>query len=283
MPMVGVATSLVMRVATSRGIPSSTMRGNSGLVERDGVTQQPVDGLCGLALHLVAAHAMHRLRRQADVSDDRNLRVDNAADEGNAPGAALDLHRLGTTFLDEARGVLQRLAAARVIGAEGHVGHQKCVPHGAAHGASVVQHLVHGDRKSAVIAEHHLGERVSDQDHVYAGFIGKARGGVIVGGERNDGLVVALFFRESVYGNALAEIASSDAHDSSSVAPPGGCRLCAEARVADGINRGDCSRSERTKATFGESLNGTPLWPNHTQTGNSDCAIIDYSANPLQP
>ncbi len=64
---------------------------------------------------------------------------------------------------------------------------------------------------------------------------------------------LALLFREGLHGDALAEIAGSDAHDSSSVAPPGGCRLCAEARVADGINRGDCSRSERTKATLGEA------------------------------
>ncbi len=137
---------------------------------------------------------MHRLRRESDVSDDGNLRVDDAADERNARGAALDLHRFGTAFLDEAHGVLQRLAAARVIGTEGHVGHQKRVAHGAAHGAGVVQHLIHGDRQSAVIAEHHLGERVSDQDQVHAGFIGKAGGGVIVGGEGDDGLVACASF-----------------------------------------------------------------------------------------
>ena len=99
-----------------------------------------------------------------------------------------------------------------MIGAEGHVSHQKGVLHGAAHGAGVMQHLVHGDRQGAVIAEHDLGERVSDEDEVHAGFIGQARGGVIVGGERDDGLVLALLLRQGVDGDALAEIAGSDAH-----------------------------------------------------------------------
>ena len=174
--------------------------------------QQGVDGGRGLALHLVAAHAVHGLGRESDVADDRNLRVEDAADDGKARDSALDFDRLGAAFLDEAHGVLHRLAAAGVIGAEGHVCHQEGVVHGAAHGAGVMQHLLHGDRQGAVIAEHDLGKRVSDQDEIHAGFIGQARGGVIVGGKRDDGFALALLLRQGLHGDALAEIAAGDAH-----------------------------------------------------------------------
>ena len=84
-------------------------RGNPGSVERGGVGEQRVDGMRGFALHLVAAHAVHGLGSEPDVSDDRNLGVDDAADERNAGDAALDFHRFGAAFLDEAHGVLNRL------------------------------------------------------------------------------------------------------------------------------------------------------------------------------
>jgi len=40
-----------------------------------------------------------------------------------------------------------------------------------------------------------------------------------------------------LYGDTLAKIACGNAHNSSSVAPRGGCRLCAGARVFNGMNR----------------------------------------------
>ena len=49
--------------------------------------------------------------------------------------------------------------------------------HGAADGAGVMQHLIHGDRQSAVITENDLGERIADKDEIDSGFIGQARGG----------------------------------------------------------------------------------------------------------
>jgi hypothetical protein len=76
----------------------------------------------------------------------------------------------------------------------------------------MVQHLFHGDRQSAVIAEDDLGERVADEDEIDVGFIGKAGGGVVVGGEGNDGLVLALLVGKGLDGDAMAEIAGGDAH-----------------------------------------------------------------------
>ena len=72
---------------------------------------------------------------------------------------------------------------------------------GAAHGARVVQHLVHGDGQRVFVAEHDHGEGVADEDEVDAGFVDQAGGGVVVGGERGDGLALALHFCQRRNGN----------------------------------------------------------------------------------
>ena len=83
-----------------------------------------------------------------------------------------------------------------MIAAEGHVGDDERAADGAANGAGVVQHLVHGDGEGVFVAEDDHGERVADQDEVDAGFIHQARGCVVVRGERGDGLrTVASFQR----------------------------------------------------------------------------------------
>ena len=46
-----------------------------------------------------------------------------------------------------------------------------------------------------------MAERVADQDEVDAGLVDKARGGVVVGGERGDGLALALHFAERGHGD----------------------------------------------------------------------------------
>jgi len=47
------------------------------------------------------------------------------------------------------------------------------------------------------MAENDHGERVADQKQVDAGFVHKAGTGVVVGGERGDGLALALHFTEA--------------------------------------------------------------------------------------
>ena len=92
-------------------------------------------------------------------------------------------------------------ATDAVIAAEGHVGDDERAAHGAAHGAGVVQHLVHGDGEGVFVAEHDHGERVADQDQVDAGLVDQARGGIVVGGERGDGLALALHLSECGHGD----------------------------------------------------------------------------------
>ena len=98
---------------------------DAGAVEGGGIGQQSVNGGRRLALDLVAAHAMDGLRRESNVSDDGNFGFDDAADERDARGSAFDFDGFGAAFLDEAHGVFKRLVSAGVVGAEGHVSHEK--------------------------------------------------------------------------------------------------------------------------------------------------------------
>ncbi len=133
------------------------------------------------------------------MADDGNLGFDERADELDA--RAFDLDGFGAGLLDEADGVGDGLGDRAVIAAEGHVGHDERAAHGAAHGARVVQHLVDGDGQRVFVAEDDHGERVADEDEIDAGLVDKARGGVVVGGERGDGLALALHLAERGHGD----------------------------------------------------------------------------------
>ena len=85
----------------------------AGVFERAGVGGEAVDGVEGLALHAIAAHAVDGLRREADVGDDGDFGVGEAADEFGAGAAAFDLDGLGAGFLDEAEGVARGVVERR--------------------------------------------------------------------------------------------------------------------------------------------------------------------------
>ena len=133
------------------------------------------------------------------MADDGNLACDQRADQFDA--RAFDLDGFSAGFFDKADGVGDALGDRAVIAAEGHVGHHQRATHGAAHGARVVQHLVHGDGERVFVAEDHHGQRVADKDEIDAGLVDQPRGGVVVGGERGDGLALALHLAECGHGD----------------------------------------------------------------------------------
>ena len=96
------------------------------------------------------------------MADDGNFRLGEGADQLDA--RAFDLDGFGAGLLDEANGVGEALGDRAVIAAEGHVGDDQRAAHGAAHGAGVVQHLIHGDGEGVFVAQNHHGQRVADQD-----------------------------------------------------------------------------------------------------------------------
>ena len=199
----------------------------AGLGKSEGIGLKLARSFSGAGLHAIATHAVHALRRQAEMADHGNFGIRESADELDA--RAFDLDGFGAGLLDEADGVGESLGDRAVIAAEGHVGHDERAADGAADGACVVEHLVNGDGKRIFVAEDDLGERIADKDEIDACLIDKARGGVVVGGERGDGLALTLHFTERGHGDFWEGIAGlrearvrgkiGEAHVFSSAAP----------------------------------------------------------------
>jgi hypothetical protein len=126
------------------------------------------------------------------VTDDGNLRIGEGADQLNA--RAFDLDGFGAGFFYKTHGVGQAFGDGAVIAAKRHVGHHQGAANGAADGAGVVEHFIHGDGQGVFVTEDDHGQRVANQKQVDASFVGKARGGVVVRGERGDGLALPLHF-----------------------------------------------------------------------------------------
>ena len=128
-------------------------------------------------LHTVPAHAVDRLRRQADVGHDRDVDGSERGDGVRHGDAALELHRLGAAFLDQAAGVAQRILRAHLVGEERQVADEQRPLPRARHHAAVVDHLVERHRQGRVESLDDHAERVADQDDVDARMVDDATEG----------------------------------------------------------------------------------------------------------
>src|SRR3954469_606219 len=96
-------------------------REGTRLLDRDRIGQQAPSRLARLALGLdLAAHAVLRLGRPADMALDGDAGLDEGFDDPGAPDATLDLHGLYAAVAEEAAGVLDRLVN-RGVRQERHV------------------------------------------------------------------------------------------------------------------------------------------------------------------
>ena len=86
---------------------------HAGAIERNRIAHELLDRVQRLALNLVAAHDVDRLRREPDVSGDGNLGVDHAADHVHALLAAFHLDRLGAAFFHKAGGIVNGFVRGR--------------------------------------------------------------------------------------------------------------------------------------------------------------------------
>ena len=151
MPMVGMGRAAVICGGGFAGNAFKNDGAGAGLGKRESIGLKLAHGFSGAGLHAIAAHAVHALRREAEMADDGNFGIGEGADELDA--RAFDLDGFGAGLLDEADGVGDALGDRAVIAAEGHVGHDERAAHGAAHGARVVEHLVDGDGERVFVAE----------------------------------------------------------------------------------------------------------------------------------
>ncbi len=136
----------------------------AGLFHCVGVFQKLAGRIGGLALHLEAAQSVDALRREADVGAHGNLAVDDGADAVGHLHAALQLHGIGAGLLHETPGVHHGIAHARLVGHEGHIHDDERVLRAARHRCTVVNHVLHSDRHGVAQAQHHVAERIADED-----------------------------------------------------------------------------------------------------------------------
>jgi hypothetical protein len=130
-----------------------------------GIFHQLARGIA-TALDLEAAQAQHRLRGQAQVRADRNLALDQVADDVDLEAGTFDLDHLGTGLQQLQRGIQRAFRGG--IGAERQVGHQQRTLQHAGHGAGVVDHVGHGHRQGRIMTLHDHAQRIADQDQVDA-------------------------------------------------------------------------------------------------------------------
>jgi hypothetical protein len=96
----------------------------AGFLQGQGIVLQALRGGFALALHLVAAERMHRLRRQADVAADRDAALDEKATVGGHFLAAFELDHL-RAGRHQRDGVAEGLFRRFLVAAEGHVGNDE--------------------------------------------------------------------------------------------------------------------------------------------------------------
>ncbi|KAG1386546.1 hypothetical protein G6F59_016805 [Rhizopus arrhizus] len=93
---------------------------------------------------------------------DRDLALDQIADDVDLEAGTFDLDHLGTGLQQLQRGI-QR-AFGRSVGAKRQVGPQQRTLQYAGHGAGVVDHVGHGHRQGRIMALHDHPQRIADQD-----------------------------------------------------------------------------------------------------------------------
>ena len=163
-PTVGIVSLPVIWVASSAGTISITTANAPASCDGDRV----VDGLLGgvaAALDAEPAEAVHALRGEADVRHHRDAGRRQRGDLVGHPLAALQLDRVRAGLLEEARRGGEGLCGASLVAAERQVGDYQRMRRTAHHAADQRDQLVDGHRHGGVVAVHHVGGGVADQEH----------------------------------------------------------------------------------------------------------------------
>jgi hypothetical protein len=149
--------------------PLSTNSERPGFIEGDGIGDEAICLLGGLALLFVAALLDHTLGQHADVADEGDACLHDGFDLGDEGGAALELHGICTGG-DEAAGIVEGLTGG-VVAVRGQIAQDGGAGGATADGGDVVDHHVHGDAGGVWQAEDDHAEGVADEKEVGAGLI----------------------------------------------------------------------------------------------------------------
>ena len=198
MPIVGIASVLVISAATSPGTISMTTA-NAPAASRACASASSRAPASAAALHPVAAEVVLGLRREADVGHHRDPGPGEQLDLAGHLGAALELDRVRVRLLHEPHGGVEGLLGRGLVGAEREVGHHHRAARRAGHGPHQRQQLVDGHRQRGLVAVDVVGGGVTDQEHRDAGLVEGGGGVHVVGGEHRP-LLAALLHLAQVVG-----------------------------------------------------------------------------------
>ena len=172
----------------------------AGGLERLRVGDQLARSGLALALHLEAAERVDGLRRQAQVPHDGDAGGHHGGNLRAHLFAAFQLHAVRAAFLEQAAGVAYGIGDADLVGQERHVADDQGVLRAAGDGGAVVDHVFDGHGQGVLVTEHHVAQRVADEDAVDAGLILELGGGVIVGREHGELAALGLCLGERCHG-----------------------------------------------------------------------------------
>ena len=147
----------------------------AGFLERDSVYRDLRSLLVGFALDLESAHLVDELRRQAEVTHDRD------PDLGQTPGdldnatSAFELDRVHAGLLHKSTGAGDRLLGRRVIRHEWHIADQQGLPRAPSDRLCVVKHVFERHGKRRPVPEHHHAKAVADKEYRDARLVEDAR------------------------------------------------------------------------------------------------------------
>ena len=163
--------------------------GNGACASRDGARLR-----FGAALQLEAPELVHRLRRHAHVTHDRDAHGNQTTDQLGRFLATFQFHRLGAALLHQTTRCTHAVFQTGLIAHEGHVHHQVGRRHAPGRRATVVHHLVERDRQGAGKALHHHAQAVAHQNDVHPSALSQAGKCHIVGSHGDDLVALAFAF-----------------------------------------------------------------------------------------
>ena len=163
------------------------------------------DELRGLHLaacaHTVASQFVDALRGEPEVAHDGDSRVDDTLDGGRDFLAAFEFHGIDARLTDQPDGVAHAFLRRDLITAKRHVADHQRPLATSCHAARIDDHLVQGDGEGGVVALHHVGGRVADQNAVNARLVYQSCRRIVVGREHGYLVAVALHLYECLDGN----------------------------------------------------------------------------------
>ena len=170
MPMVGMASSLVICAGDVAGHHLHHHGERAGVLDGVGVGEHPL-GRVAAALDPVAAEGVLALRREADVGHHRDAALARRLIWGaiSTPPSSFTQWARPSFMKRDAGGV--GLLRRALVGAEGQVADDERALYRAAHGAGEREQLVDGDRDGRLVAVDVVGRGVADQEDVDAGLV----------------------------------------------------------------------------------------------------------------